>query len=458
MFPSDLPGMPPDRDIDFCIDLALGTQPISIPSYRMAQKELKEQLEELLVKGFVRPSVSPWESVAFLGHVVSGDGIKVDPKKIEAVQSLSRPTSVTEIRSFLGLVGYYRRFVQGSSSIASPLTRLTQKGAPFRWSNDCEASFQKLKTALITAPVLVLPSGSGMYMVYCDTSRVGLGCVLMQEGRVIAYVSRQLKIHEKNYHKDLTLRHRRWLELLKDYDINILYHPGKANVVVDALGRKAESMGSLAFIPVEERPLDLDIQSLANRLVRLDISEPSRVLVCVVAQSLLLEQIKSRQFDDPHLVVLREIVLQCSAKEVSIGEDGVLRLQGRLCVSNVDGLRDRILEEAHKLSTAFHPQTDGQSERTVQILEDMLRAYVIDFGGQWDQFLTLAEFAYNNSYQSSIEMALFEALYGRRCHSPIGWFEPGEAKLYGTNLMKDALDKVKLIQERLRTAQSRQKS
>ncbi|XP_070007866.1 uncharacterized mitochondrial protein AtMg00860-like [Nicotiana sylvestris] len=105
------------------------------------------------------------ESVAFLGYVVSREGIKVDPKKIEAVQSWPRPISVIEIKSFLGLAGYYRRFVQGLSSIASPLTRLTQKDAPFHWSDDCEASFQKLKTALTTTPVLVLPFGSGMYMV-----------------------------------------------------------------------------------------------------------------------------------------------------------------------------------------------------------------------------------------------------------------------------------------------------
>ena len=110
------------------------------------------------------------------------------------------------------------------------------------------------------------------------------------------------------------------------------------------------------------------------------------------------------------------------------------------------------------LSTTFHPQTDGQSERTIQILEDMLRACVIDFGGSWDHFLPLAEFAYNNSYQSSIQMAPYEALYGRRCRSPVGWFEPGEARLLGTDLVQDALDKVKIIQDRLRTAQSRQKS
>ncbi|XP_070057925.1 uncharacterized protein, partial [Nicotiana tomentosiformis] len=149
VFPVDLSGMPPDRDIDFCIDLAPGTQPISIPPYRMAPpelKEYKEQLQDLLDQGFIRPSVSPW--VAFLGHVVSAEGIKVDPKKIEVVQNWPRPTSVTEIRSFLGLTGYYRRFVEGFSSIASTLTRLTQKGVPFRWSDECELSFQKLKTAL----------------------------------------------------------------------------------------------------------------------------------------------------------------------------------------------------------------------------------------------------------------------------------------------------------------------
>ena len=109
--------------------------------------------------------------------------------------------------------------------------------------------------------------------------------------------------------RNLNLRQRRWLELLKDYDITILYHPGKANVVANALSRKAKSMGSLALIPAEERPLALDIQSLANRLVRLDISEPNQVFASVVAQSSLLGQIKARQFDDPHLAVLRETVL-----------------------------------------------------------------------------------------------------------------------------------------------------
>lgn len=110
------------------------------------------------------------------------------------------------------------------------------------------------------------------------------------------------------------------------------------------------------------------------------------------------------------------------------------------------------------LSTAFHPQTDGQAERTIQTLEDMLRACVIDFKGSWVDHLPLIEFAYNNSYHSSIQMAPFEALYGRRCRSPIGWYEVGEARLLGPDLVHQAMEKVKVIRERLKTAQSRQKS
>ncbi|XP_070045769.1 uncharacterized mitochondrial protein AtMg00860-like [Nicotiana tomentosiformis] len=114
----------------------------------------------------------------------------MDPKKIEAVLSLPRPSSATDIQRFLGMAGYYRRFVEVFLSIASPLTKLIQKGAPFRWSDECEESFQKFKTTLTTAPVLVLPIGSESYTVYCDAWCIGLDAVLMQDGRVIVYASR----------------------------------------------------------------------------------------------------------------------------------------------------------------------------------------------------------------------------------------------------------------------------
>lgn len=137
--------------------------------------------------------------MAFLGLLASSEGIKVDPKKVFTVQSWPRPSSTTKIRSFLGLAGYYRCFVEGFSSITAPITILTQKGSSLRW-NECEERFQKLKTVLTTTLVLVLPTGSGSYTMYCDASHVGLGAMLMQDGGVITYASRQLKIHEKNYY------------------------------------------------------------------------------------------------------------------------------------------------------------------------------------------------------------------------------------------------------------------
>ncbi|XP_070045883.1 uncharacterized protein [Nicotiana tomentosiformis] len=212
VFPYDLPGMPPDRDNDFCINLALGTQPISISPYRMAPKELKKQLEELLVKGFFRPSVSPWG-----------------------------------------------------------------------------------------APVLFVKKKDGMYTVYCYASCIVLDYVLIQEGRVIAYASRQLKPYEKNYPvHDLELvaivhALKIWRHYLHEVFCEVYTDHRKVNVVADALSRKVDSMGSLAFISIEVRPLALYIQSLANRFVRLDILEPSQVLACVVAQSSLFERIKARQ-------------------------------------------------------------------------------------------------------------------------------------------------------------------
>lgn len=131
--------------------------------------------------------------------MISKDGITVDPVKIEAVSKCSAPTTVTEICSFLGLAGYYRRFVEGFSSLAAPLTALTKKEKKFDWTDKCEQSFQELKRRLTSAPILVLPSDNEEFIVYCDASKIGLGAVLMQQGKVIAYASRQLKVHEKNY-------------------------------------------------------------------------------------------------------------------------------------------------------------------------------------------------------------------------------------------------------------------
>ncbi|GJS75252.1 putative reverse transcriptase domain-containing protein [Tanacetum coccineum] len=217
----------------------------------------------------------------FLGHVIDSEGIHVDPAKIEAIKDWASPKTPTEIRQFLGLAGYYRRFIEGFSKIARPMTKLTQKSVKFEWGEKAEAAFQLLKQKLCSAPILALPEGSENFVVYCDASHKGLGAVLMQREKVIAYASRQLKVHEKNYtthdlelgavvfalkmwrhylygtkcvvftdhkslqhildQKELNMRQRRWLELLSDYDCEIRYHLGKANVVADALSRKERS-------------------------------------------------------------------------------------------------------------------------------------------------------------------------------------------------------------------------
>ncbi|XP_042460894.1 uncharacterized protein LOC122044835 [Zingiber officinale] len=436
VFPEELPGLPPRRQVEFAIELLLSTASISKAPYRMAPRELEElkiQLQELLDKSFIRPSVSPWgapvlfvkkkdgslrlcidyrqlnsvtiknkyplpriddlfdqlkafmdlmnrvfleyldrfvivfiddilvysrseeeheqhlrivletlrkerlyakfskcafwlSSVGFLGHVISSKGILVDPQKIEAVDRWEQPKSVQEIRSFLGLAGYYRRFVEGFSSIAAPLTRLTRKGVKFTWSEACEASFQELKQRLVSAPVLVIPSGDDGFILYTDASIQGLGAVLMQYDRVVAYASRQLKDHEKNYPKELNLRQRRWMEFLKDYDCTINYHPGKANVVADALSRK--SRGVLATHRVA-------VTDLVRQFSELDLTEVGQtqrgILVSLIAQSPLVEQIKESQMEDQYL---RSIV-----SELKLGPDETRDMDGSLLRSKLCVLR-----------------------------------------------------------------------------------------------------------------------
>ncbi|XP_062103844.1 uncharacterized mitochondrial protein AtMg00860-like [Humulus lupulus] len=137
------------------------------------------------------------EKLSFLGHVVSGEGISVDPTKIEALSQWKPPKNAREVRNFLELAGYYRRFVEGFSKIATPMTALTRKNVKFVWNEQCKTSFKELKTRLTTAPVLTIPSGIEGYVIYSDASRQGLGAVLKQHGKVIAYASKQLKSYEK---------------------------------------------------------------------------------------------------------------------------------------------------------------------------------------------------------------------------------------------------------------------
>jgi ribonuclease HI len=218
------------------------------------------------------------DQVPFLGHILSVEGVVVDPSKVKDILEWKSSTTVHLIRSFLGMAGYYRSFIPDFSKISKPINELLKNNVKFNWTPECNEAFEKLKKLLTTTLVLAQPNIEKSFGIYCDTSDTGIGCVLMQKGRVIAYASRQLKRHEEHYpthalelaavvhalkiwrhyllgntchiytdHKSLkyiftqaklNMRQRMWLELIKDYDLEAHYHPGKANVVADALSRK----------------------------------------------------------------------------------------------------------------------------------------------------------------------------------------------------------------------------
>ena len=548
VFPEELPGIPPVREVELSIEILPGTAPTSRAPYRMAPTELKElkiQLQELMDKGFIRPSVSPWgapvlfvkkkdgtlrmcidyrqinkvtvknkyplpriedlfdqlkgagifskidlrsgyyqlrvkdvdvpktafrtryghyeflvmpfgltnapaafmdlmnkvfrpyldqffvvfiddilvysrdeqeheqhlkivlqtlrekklyaklskcdfwlKEISFLGHIVSAEGVRVDPVKIEAVVNWKPPRSVTEVRSFLGLAGYYRRFVKGFSVIASPLTKLLRKGVLFEWSDKCQNSFEQLKEMLVEAPVLTQPTSGKEYTLYSDASGIGLGCVLMQNEKVVAYASRQLKSHEQTYpthdlelaavvfalkiwrhylygekcriytdhkslkylltQKELNLRQRRWLELFKDYDCIIDYHPGKANVVADALIRKV--MSALSFQHSEWR-----------------LADDGAILAQLKAQPVLKKMIIDAQKNDEEMQKKVQMVRDGDKTGFSIKEDGSLYFQDRLCVSCDKELKKKLLFAAHNTVFTMHPGSNKMYQDLKQL-------------------------------------------------------------------------------------------
>ncbi|KAJ9567105.1 hypothetical protein OSB04_003071 [Centaurea solstitialis] len=363
-----------------------------------------------------------------------------------------------------------------------------------------EEALQTLKQKLCNAPILALPEGTDNFVVYCDASHQGVGCVLMQNEKVIAYASRQLKVHEKNYTThDLELgavvsenanyETRRWVELLSDYDCEIKYHPGKANVVAGAISRKervkptrSRAMGmvvqtSLKSQVVEaqkealkadnrnketlhgiEKEFEEKVDGVAPETVRtlqqpeipewkweqismdfvtkLPKTKKGHDAVWVIVDRLtksahFLPIKETYSIDKLAQLYVGEIVMRHGVP-ISIIADRDSRFTSRFWQSFQTTLGTRV-----DLSTAYHPQADGQTERTIQTLEDMLRACVLEFGGSWDDHLPLVEFSYNNSFHASIQCAPYEAL---------------------PDVVQETTDKIKMVQEKLKVARDRQKS
>ncbi|GJS54992.1 putative reverse transcriptase domain-containing protein [Tanacetum coccineum] len=538
VFLDDLSGLPPIREIEFWIELILEATSVAKSPYRLAPSEMEElfgQLKELQDKGFIPPSSSPWGAsheddipkTTFRtrdGHfeftvmpfgLTNAPAIFIDLIKDYVGRNL---ISLYVLHVYIDDILIYSktqeehvehlsRFIENFSKIAKSLTVLTQKSKTFDWGEEQELAFQTLNDKLCNASVLALPDGPEDFVVYYDASGIGLGCVLMQIGKVISYASRQLKIHQKNYtaydlelgavlfslkiwihylygtksviytdhnslqhifsQKELNMRQHRWIELFSDYDYKIRYHPGKANVVADALSRKER------VNPKRVRAMNMILQSsikIDTRLRRwlLRVYRMAERFRMNINQELMERVLTWDRYWWPGMkkdiaeydyktermarLYLNKIVARHGVP-ISIISDRDSRFTSRFWQSMQEALGTRL-----DMSTAYHPQTDGQSERTIQTLEDMLRACVLDFGGSWDVHLPLVEFSYNNSYHSSVRCAPFEALYGRKCRSPIMWAEVGEGQLIGPELVQETTEKISQIKDRLKAARDRQKS
>ncbi|GJX04548.1 putative reverse transcriptase domain-containing protein [Tanacetum coccineum] len=422
------------------------------------------------------------QEVHFLGHVVNQSGIHVDPSKIEAVKNWKAPTTPSEVRSFLGLAGYYRRFIVNFSKIAKPLTSLTQKNQKYEWGEEQEAAFQTLKNNLCDAPVLSLPDGVEDFVVYCDASNQGLGCVLMQRDKC-----------------------------------EIRYHPGKANVVADALSRKecvkprrvrawhAIQSGMKVLILAAQKEAFEQENVPSERLNGITIMDEAhkskysihpgadkmyydlrdmywwpgmkRDIATYVSKCLTCSKVKAEHQRPSGLLQQPEIPewkwdkitmdfitklprsknghdtiwvivdrLTKSAHFLAIREDYSTERLARIYIDEIvarhgvpvsiisdrDGrFTSRCWQTVQKalgtrldMSTAYHPQTNGQSERTIQTLEDMLRA----------------------------------CHFMKECRSPVLWAEIGESSLIVPELVQETTDKVVLIKEKLKAERDRQKS
>nr|GEX59273.1 putative reverse transcriptase domain-containing protein [Tanacetum cinerariifolium] len=365
VFPKDLPGLPPARpvmpfgltnapavfmDLMNCVckpylDKFVIVFIDDILIYSSNEKEHTEHLKailELLKKEKLYAKFSKCEfwipKVQFLGHVIDSRGIHVDPANIKSIKDWGSPKTPTEICQFLGLPGYYQRFIEGFLKIAKSMMKLTQKGIKFDWGEKEENAFQLIKQKLCSAPILDLPEGSKDFVVYCNASHKGLGAVLMQrEKRHYLYGTKCTVFtdHKSLQHildqKELNMRQRCWLELLSDCDCDIHYHPGKANVVADALSRK-------------ERIKPLRVRAL---VMTIGLDLPKQILEAQI------EALKPKNLE-------KEDVSGMTRKDIPKEKlepraDGTLCLNDRSWLPCYGDLRSMIMLESHKSKYSIHP-------------------------------------------------------------------------------------------------------
>ncbi|GJU34081.1 reverse transcriptase domain-containing protein [Tanacetum coccineum] len=463
------------------------------------------------------------QEVHFLGHVVNQNGIHVDPNKIEAAKNWKTPTTPYEIRSFLGFFGYYRQFIVKFSKIAKPLTSLTQKNQKYMWGVEQEEAFQTRQLKIHEKNYTTHDLDLGVVVFALKTWRhylYGTKSVIYTDHKSLQHIFDQ---------KELNMRQRRWIELFSDYECEIHYHPGKANVVADALSRKERlkprhvramavtiQAGMRETIQAaqsealkQENVLMENLHGLDQQMEKKEGESLSKYSVhpgadkmyhdlcnmywwpgmkkdiaTYVSKCLTCSKVKAKHQRPSGLLQQPEIP---EWKWDKITMDFITNLpRSKSRNDTIWVIVDRLTKSAHFLAIREDYSTeklakiyideivvrhgvhvsiildrDGRfTSRCWQTVQKALgtRACVIDFGGSWDVHLPLAEFSYNNSYHSSIRCAPFEALYGRKCRSPVLWAEIGESSLIGPELVQETTDKVVLIKEKLKAARDRQKS
>uniref|UniRef100_A0A2N9FZS8 Reverse transcriptase n=1 Tax=Fagus sylvatica TaxID=28930 RepID=A0A2N9FZS8_FAGSY len=520
------------------------------------------------------------QEVDYLGHIISPAGVSANPTKITSMTNWPTPRTTTALRGFLGLTGYYRKFVCNYGSIAAPLTKLLTKNG-FKWSDSAEAAFHQLKTAMVQAPVLSLPDFNKLFVVEADASGYGLGAVLMQEHHPIAFYSKAISI--RTDHRSLkylleqritTMDQQRWIVKLMGYDYEILYRPGIDNKAADALSRVHGELAALSSpqhswlteINKEGRThpemlklktalshsdktasqftLRDDLLWFQNRLVlpassqfkthlirefhdtpvgghsgvlrtykriaasfywagmkrdihnyirkcdvcqrnKYETMSPAGLLQPLPIPSQIWEDI-SMDFIDGlpnscgftvilvvvdrlskygHFLPLKHPYTVKSVAEIFIKEVSRLHGMPRSIVSD----RDKVFTSQFwaeyfclqgselRMSSAYHPQTDGQTESLNKCLETYLRCFVSHKQKQWSRWLHWAEYWYNTSYQTSTRMTPFEAVYGRPPPS-VHCYERGSiavAYVEDTLLARDVI--LRILKDNLVLAQNRQK-
>ncbi|GJS15473.1 putative reverse transcriptase domain-containing protein [Tanacetum coccineum] len=471
-------GLPPTRQVEFQIDLVPGAAPVARAPYRLApseMKELSEQLKELSDKAY-KTQLPPWElrscfdrlliyskskqeheehlkiilellkkeelyakfskcefwipKVQFLGHVIDSEGIHVDPAKIESIKDWTSPKSPTEIRQFLGLAVNTKIPLKGKANVVADALSRKEREPPLRVR-------ALVMTISLDLPKQILNAQTEARKPENIRSE-DVGGMLIENAKFPEAI-REQKL-EPRVDGTLCLNDRSWLPCYGDLQTMIMHESHKSKYSIHPGSDKMyQDMKKLYWWPNMKADIATYVSKcLTCAKVKAEHQRPSGLLV--------QPKIPEWKWDNITMDFVTKL------PKSSQGYDTIWVIVDRLTKSAIfTPMRET---DPLDMSTAYHPQTDGQSERTIQTLEDMLRACAIDFGKGWVNHLPLVEFSYNNSYHASIKAAPFEALYGRKCRSPVCWTEVGEAQILGPELIQETTEKIIQIKQRMQALES----